>query len=189
LQSSKVIRQRSTLLRRFAGYITLERTVLITRRQTTFWEFSEPPQKVRVHFKEKTEWRFSSVEVPGFEVTESHPVLMDYELPSEVIWANSRAEDPELLFQALCERLAPWVAPWREVRSLFNMMADPVDILRCGYGQLMSGPASFLEEARTMIEAAGVKTQHAIYKPEGGMKALVAGPNYVLARDFRVEAL
>jgi hypothetical protein len=163
--------------------------VLITRRQTTYWEFFEPPQKFRVHFQGKYEWRFVSAEVPSFEVTESHPVLMDYELPSAVIWANSRASDPQELFLAICERLAPLVAPWREVRTLFNTMADPVDILRCGYGQLMSGPAPYVEEARALIEAAGVKIQHAVYKPQGGMKALVAGPNYVLARDFRVEAL
>jgi len=163
--------------------------VQITRRQTTYWDFSEPPRTFRVHFQGKSEWCFVSREVPSFEVTDSHPVLMGYELPGAVIWTNSRASDPEQLFHALCEHLAPRVVPWREVRTLFNTMADPVDILRCGYGQLMSGPAPFLEEARTLLEAAGVKIQHAVYKPEGGMKALVAGPNYVLARDFRVEVL
>ncbi|RYH20137.1 MAG: hypothetical protein EON54_26630 [Alcaligenaceae bacterium] len=162
--------------------------MVISRRQTTFWEFTAAARTQRVHFVRKFEWRFVTPEVPGFQIVTSHPVLIHHQYAFAKLYATSACIDADRLAVELDDLVGQEVGGWRQHNEFFNCLASPADVLRIGYGLIAHGPAPLITQMRSLLADEGVGTLFEQYeRTSGTMKALLAGNSYVLAQDFHVE--
>ena len=120
-------------------------SLLISHRQTSFWDFSSSTETVRVHFLQKQEQSFASPECDDFRVVSEHPVLLDYLDAWSDVYLASAASQPEAVLEHLAAEIALIVSPWRSSESYFNDLVDPQDLLRDGSGLLIRAPQTIVE--------------------------------------------
>lgn len=160
----------------------------ITRRQTTYWDFVDTERRFRIHFLGKQEHRFSHEEVASFEIVHDHPVLLEYRCRWNSLHVSSAPREPESLLRGLLDSLNQELSPWRNAASYFNHMAGPLSVLRHGYGLLFEGPEPLAEKLSGLLEGSRVEFLRLPGRPaRWPMQAFIAGRNYVVAREFRVE--
>jgi hypothetical protein len=162
--------------------------LLISHRQTTYWDFSGSKETLRVHFLQKQEQSFVSPECEDFRVVSEHPVLLDYSEAWSYVYLASAASQPERVLEDLAAEIASIVAPWRSSEGYFNDMVDPVDLLRDGSGLLLSAPQTIVERACAVLD--GAEVRYSVLpgqSPRQAMQALIAGQNFVVAGQFSAE--
>jgi hypothetical protein len=160
----------------------------ITLRQTTFWDFLCAEGVSRVHFKGKREFRVAEDDVASFEVLSDHPLLGHYTEGHTAIYVAGASLQPDHALAELEEAVLSATAGWRYTEPYLN--AASLAVLTSGYGMLFSGPESIgklvgavlakLEVEFTVLPAGGAP------KP---MQLLLAGGNFVIASEFRIEKL
>jgi hypothetical protein len=163
-------------------------TARITRRQTTFWELVDSSGDFRVHFAHKQEQHFVSPDCDDFGVMVDHPVLLDYSERWSSIYVASPATDPNQVLERIASVVAPVVGPWRTSNDYLNRQSTPVNLLQRGAGLLLHAPDPIVALVRPILDAAGVKcTVLPHLASRWPMKALVAGRNFVVAKEFQVQ--
>ena len=160
----------------------------ISHRQTTFWDFTGPGGTQRVHFLQKQEQSFVSPECDGFAVVTQHPALLNYQHPWSSIYISSAPPEPAGMLDDVTSRIASVVAPWRRGSDYFNNLVDPLTLLREGSGLFVHAPQPLAALGCAALDAAAVAYSVQPSRPLGApMQALIAGPNFVVAREFRIE--
>jgi hypothetical protein len=159
----------------------------IVRRQTTYWDLAGDGRSLRVHFLDKQEYCFVQAEVPSFEITDDHPLLIPHKDPWQSVYISASLQQPEAFHHSLLAVLNAELSPWRRAETYFNRQADPISILRDGYGLLFEGPSPLAEILSSWLTEYHVASKSfTSLKSRGPMRAFVAGRNYVIAREFRV---
>ena len=163
-------------------------TVRISHRQSTYWDFSEAGETTRVHFSHKEEHSFVAVECDEFHIASDHPVLLDYREEWRSVYLASTASQPEATRENISAEITGIVGAWRPSMHYFNDQVDPLELLRGGSGLLVEAPKSIADRACAALERDGVSYTVLSSRPSRPpMRALIAGPNFVVARDFRTE--
>lgn len=167
------------------------RSMRIVKRQTTYWDFQDDHGVRRFHFIGKAEQHISETEVAEFTVVTEHPVLIDYEHAWRTIYLGAHGLDPESVLAHLALLVSAEVGPWRPLAHYLNPDVDALLLLRSGHGMIARAPEPLAVPIFTYLVQAGFRpTSHlevAMRPPS--MSALVAGGNFVVARQFRIEAL
>ena len=162
-------------------------TLCISHRQTSYWDFSGPEETVRVHFLQKQEQSFVSPDCDSFRVVSEHPVLLDYQEAWTSVYLASAAIRPDAVLEDLAAAISSLVAPWRSSESYFNDLVDPLELLRDGSGLLIRAPQSIADRVTAVLDAAGVRYSSIPSQlSQAPMQALIAGVNFVVARQFNV---
>jgi hypothetical protein len=161
--------------------------LLITCRQTSFWEFLGQDVTSRVHFRHKAEWHNDQNEVPSFEILDEHPLLIDYTEPWGSIYVARPAAESEAVVRAVTQAVVSISGGWRDASAYLNDGYAHAN-LEDGSGQLMRGPLPYIQAACAILDAAGVRySQIKSHGPSGPKRALIAGRNWVVAESFRVS--
>jgi hypothetical protein len=161
--------------------------VRITKRQTTYWDLDTEHGPIRVHFHNKKEHRFVSPAADAFEVTASHPVLLNYSEPwSQLSIVGSSADAAEVI-GALASVGSTILKPWRNLAEYLNPSVTPTELIQAG-GVLLDAPDSLVSPISLALTGVGVchtliRSRPAAQAP----KALIVGRNFVVAEDFQVE--
>jgi hypothetical protein len=160
----------------------------IAKRQSTYWDFVGPDSTVRAHFVDKKESSFVSPDCDSLDVVSDHPVLLDYRDSWIAIYLASRPVQPAALLGNLAGAVASVVGPWRSPSAYFNAQMDPLALLQKGAGQLACAPQTVAEKLCLALDEWGAAytaiPSHAGTWP---MQAIVAGPNFIVARSFRLD--
>lgn len=161
----------------------------ITRRQSTFWDFTSPERLIRVHFMGKKEFGFVEPAAPDLRFEERHPLLADYSNAWMQIFVSSPAAEPVLLLQRICESVSAITGQWRSFAH-YRKNSVALEILALGYGALGGLPITIASVIASLLAAEGVRfTVLPSHGPSGEFQALIAGRNWVVAESFRVEEL
>jgi hypothetical protein len=161
----------------------------VRKRQSTFWDFESPEHTQRVHFIGKLEHHFVSNYAEDIEITDDHPVLVNYQHPWTEIYIAAKPARPGELAVELLQAVQSQLDGWRAPAEYFNRDVAPRKLLEGGYGLLFSGPEPLAAVVRQTLSAAEVRfTSLPRKRLEHQARALVAGTNFVVARDFRNEA-
>ena len=159
----------------------------ISHRQTTYWDFSGPEETVRMHFLQKQEQSFVSPDCDSFRVVSEHPVLLNYLETWTSVYLASAAIRPDAALEDLAAAISSVVAPWRSSESYFNDLADPLELLRDGSGLLIRAPQSIAIKVTAVLDANGAcYSSIPSSSSQAPMQALIAGANFVVARQFNV---
>jgi len=159
----------------------------IVKRQTTYWDLAGCGRSLRVHFLDKQEHCFVQAEVPSFEITDDHPLLLPYKHPWQSVYISASLQQPEAFLHGLLAALNAELSPWRSAEIYFNRHVDAISILRNGYGFLFEGPSPLAEILSKWLTKCHVASKtFASLKSRWPMRVFVAGGNYVIAREFRV---
>lgn len=161
----------------------------VRRRQSTFWDFESPEHTQRVHFIGKLEHHFVSNHAEHIEITDDHPVLVNYQHPWTEIYISAKPAKPGELAVELLQAIQSQLGGWRAPAEYFNRDVAPRQLLEGGYGLLFSGPEPLAAVVRQALSTAEVRfTALPCKRLERQARALVAGKNFVVAKDFRNEA-
>jgi hypothetical protein len=161
----------------------------VHRRQSTFWDFESPTHTERVHFIGKLEHYFVSNRAEYIEITDDHPVLVNYQHPWTEIYISAKPARPGELAVELLQAVQSRLGGWRAPAEYFNRDVAPRQLLEGGYGLLFSGPEPLAALVRQALNSAEVRfTALPCKRLEHQARALVAGKNFVVAKDFRNEA-
>jgi hypothetical protein len=161
----------------------------ILQRQSTFWDLEDGDGLVRVHFVGKEEFNFSHRFADSFAIIDDHPVLLDYRVAWASIFVSGSAPSPEQTMALVERTIEPLLSGWRSAYSYLTA-TDPLRMLREGYGQFLNGPEPIASAAAAVLSANGVPIKVLAGRaPRWPRRALVAGANFVIATDFRVESV
>ena len=150
--------------------------------------FAGPDGPMRVHFDHKQEQSFVTAECDDITLASDHPVLLDYRHEWISVYLASAASSPETLLEDLAAEIAAVVGSWRSTTTYFNSNVDPLELLRSGSGLLLEAPRPISERLCATLESAAVRHTAIRARPaQWPMQALIAGPNFVVAKGFRVE--
>jgi hypothetical protein len=158
----------------------------IRRRQSTFWDFESTERTLRVHFIGKLEHHFVSNHAEHLEITEEHPVLINYRNPWTEIYVSSKALNPGKLSVELLHSIQVVLGVWRSPSEYFNREVKLRVLLEGGLGLLFVGPEPLAAKVQEVLQESEVRfTALPSKRSEQQVKALVAGKNFVVANDFR----
>lgn len=161
----------------------------ITRRQSTFWDFTGSELVARVHFIAKKEFGFVESSVPEFRFEEQHPLLVDYGSGWTQIFVSSPAAQPALLLEKIDQSIKSESQQWRSLAG-YREPDVALEVLTCGYGSVCSVPDSIAGGIASLLREGGVRfTAISSHGPSGNFRAMIAGRNWVVAEFFRVEEL
>lgn len=161
----------------------------VRRRQSTFWDLESPEHTRRVHFIGKLGHHFVSDIAESVEIKDGHPVLVNHQHPWTQLYISSRPERPGDLAAELLRAVPSELGPWRSPAQYFNRDFELRLLLEGGFGLLFSGPEPLAAKVRQVLGAAEVGFTALPRKhPEQQARALIAGRNFVVAKDFRSEA-
>ena len=161
----------------------------IRKRQSTFWDFQSPEHTQRVHFIGKLEHHFVSTHAETVEIKDVHPVLMNYQHPWVEIYISTKPKRPGEVAAELLHTVQGELGAWRSPAEYFNQDVEPRVLLEGGFGLLFSGPAPLAAKVRQFLTEAEVRfTALPRKRQEQQARALIAGKNFVVAKDFRNEA-
>ena len=161
----------------------------VRRRQSTFWDFESPEHTQRVHFIGKLEHHFVSSHAEDIQITDDHPVLVNYQHPWTEIYISAKPARPGELAVELLQAVQSQLGGWRAPAEYLNRDVAPRPLLEGGYGLLFSGPEPLAAVVRQALSTAEVRfTALPCKRLEHQARALVAGKNFVVAKDFRYEA-
>lgn len=156
--------------------------------QATYWEFTDASGRCRVHFIEKQEHCFVSDECQGFEILCSHPVLMDYEHSWSSVYVSSPLADPESIWVELKAAANNCTGSWRKPRHYFNQRFSGCEVLRGGLGMLADAPVPIAVQFAAILVKANISHHVLPSRPaRQPSKALIAGQNFVVALDYKIE--
>lgn len=161
----------------------------IARRQTTFWDLRQNGGIVRIHFVGKEEFRFVEPCVSSFSIVDEHAVLINYQFAWESIYLAGPVAAFDEVLGHLTKAIEARVEGWRPATVYLNPFGAE-RILREGYGQLVAAPSPVAETCRTVLNGAEARFSSLPGRPSRWPRqALIAGPNYVVAKSFRVEVI
>jgi hypothetical protein len=161
----------------------------IRKRQSTFWDFECPERTQRVHFIGKLEHHFVSNHAEHLEITDEHPVLINYRHPWVEIYISSKPRNPGKLAVELLHAIQAELGVWRSPSEYFNRDVKPSALLEGGLGLLFSGPEPLAAKVQQALHEAEISfTALPRKRREQPVKALIAGRNFVVATDFRDAA-
>jgi hypothetical protein len=161
---------------------------LITRRQSTFWDFVDAERALRVHFKGKKDFRAAQDEVASIQVVSQHPLLLDYQEPHASIYVAGVGGNPSMILSELREALLAATLRWRDASTYLNAASEAV--LADGYGMLFRGPESLGKIVVAILSNAQIS--HSLLpsgRPTVPVQVMVAGDNWVIAEQFLFEEL
>jgi len=162
---------------------------VITRRQSTFWEFAGPDVLRRVHFIAKKEFAFVQPVAPELRFEDDHPLLTDYSHGWVQIFVSSPAARPKDVLAQLDESIRDHSRQWRSLAA-YRAVDAALAVLRDGYGSLGGMPIPIAAAISSILTGSGVRfTTLGSHGPRGQFQALTAGANWVVAESFRVEEL
>jgi len=146
------------------------------------------PSKFRIHFRGKREFSLNKGRFTKFQLFEKHPLLINFIEPMVTVHLASYVSNKEK-FRSELEAIAYQIFNgWRSFEDYLNMPLDK--FLEKSYGILMSAPKTFAESVVQMAERDNVKLIiHDYYKQTANPFVICFDENYVIADDFRVEAL
>lgn len=158
----------------------------IGRRQTTYWDLHADEGGVaRAHFSGKQEARFVAAEYDRVILAGAHPLLLDYEQPWRGLFVtNARGCGPLLVHEI---EIAVRVAThgWRRASEYLGAVAA---VLSHGNGLLLRAPATIASRVAEVVRNHGATTSLLDDCPaRAGYRALLMGPNFIVARAFRFE--
>jgi hypothetical protein len=163
----------------------------IVVRQTTYWEVeSREGARYRIHFRDKAELAFAGAEYSSIEIHDRHPLLVQYEAPHRSLYFTGTPLGPRSVAEEIERAIRAESAAWRGMHEYTGSTEAVERLLSAGHGMLMSAPEPVCFTAARVLEAAGVQCSivgHAPARP--GMRALVLGRSYVVARGFAFEQL
>jgi hypothetical protein len=161
----------------------------IRRRQSSFWDFESPEHTQRVHFIGKLEHHFVSNHAERIEISDEHPVLLNYQHPWNEIYISSEPAKAGELTVELLRTVQSELGAWRSPAEYFNRDVELRQLLEGGFGLLFSGPDPLAAKVRHALSEAEVRfTALPLKRREQQVRALVTGKNFVVANDFRNEA-
>lgn len=161
----------------------------VTRRQTTFWDFTDSKVTTRVHFIGKKEHGFTQPAVAGYSIETEHPLLADYSNGWTQIFVSAPAADPGLLVAKIEEAVRGASEQWRTLAT-YREASVTLDVLSTGYGALGGFPIPMATSIAAILSREGIgHTTLPSFGPRGQFQALIAGKNWVVAEHFRVEEL
>jgi hypothetical protein len=167
----------------------LSRGGQIVRRQTTFWDVQTVHgSMVRVHFERKVEFEFVAPTFEHAEVTSRHPLLIEYEHPSDDLYVAAPVADPEEVLATLRSITAIHFARWGSLKRYLNDQVSAERVLRGGYGLLLRGPRGFVRDAAIACDRLGMQStvlQGAAPDRSEQLRALLLGSSFVIAHAFR----
>lgn len=160
----------------------------IVRRQTTFWDVRRQDGTVeRIHFLGKEEFGFADAHVPSFSIVEEHHVLIDYQFDWHGVYLAGPVANFEDVRDQLELSIEKTLGGWRSATRYFNEYGAE-RILRSGHGKLLDAPRPLVEVCSEVLDTAGVRFNCLPGRPaRWPRRALIAGPNFVVAKSFRVE--
>jgi hypothetical protein len=161
----------------------------VRRRQSSFWDFESPEHTQRVHFIGKLEHHFVSNHAERIEITDEHPVLLNYQHPWTDIYVSVKPPNPNELADELLQAVQAELGGWRSPAEYFNQAFETRLLLEGGFGLLFTGPEPLADTVRRALDTAEVRFTALPRKFQRQQaRALVAGKNFVVAKDFRNEA-
>lgn len=157
----------------------------IVRRQTTYWDLApHTGGRFRVHFKDKTELAFAGADYETVELAAKHPLLLDYEDPWRDAFVAGTPINPRELTDRLDQQLRALTEGWRELAD-YATPEWAIGRLTEGHGLLMRAPLRVGLLAREVFSQAGVRVSLLGQAPaQTGMRALIMGRSFVIAREF-----
>ncbi len=160
---------------------------VISRRQTTFWDFTDAHRTSRVHFEGKSEWHYSQEIVPAFNVVDEHPLLLDYIAPWSDLYVSEASSDSATVVASIGGVVSTLVNGWRPASHYLNDGYAHA-ALEDGYGLLLRAPQPIVEAAQSVLDRHAARySEVPLHGARGPMRALIAGPNWVIADSFRTE--
>jgi hypothetical protein len=159
----------------------------VTRRQTTFWELRHDGGLDRIHFHGKEEFAFVGASAASYSIIEKHAVLIDYAFAWENIYIARPVAAPEQILMEITAAIDCRVEGWRSAARYLNAFGAE-RVLRDGFGQLLAAPIPIADVSKSVLGAASAQFTSLPGGPSRWPRqALIAGPNFVVARSFRVE--
>jgi hypothetical protein len=169
----------------------------VARKQTTFWDLGiasqeqKPLTRVRIHFSQKTEFRYPHGSFSTLELSDTHPLLPDYrEAHASIYLARQAADPPHVLAQLelVVERVTHG---WRNLSRYANPLCDPLVLLRDGHGKLLEAPITLAARLSAVLEEDDVRftVLKGSHVAGSHLKALTLGDGFVVAHEFGVERL
>jgi hypothetical protein len=160
---------------------------VISSRQTTFWDFTDEHRTSRVHFRGKSDWHYSQEIVPAFNVVDEHPLLLDYVARWSDLYVSRAASDGATIVASISGAASALVNGWRPASHYLNDGYAHA-ALEDGYGLLLRAPQPIVEAAKSVLEHHNARySEVPLHGPRAPMRALIAGPNWVIAGGFRIE--
>jgi hypothetical protein len=161
----------------------------IVFRQSTYWDVrAATGATYRVHFRYKVEFAFTTAAYPSIELTDRHPLLVQYDEPFRSLYFSGTPLRASAAADELEHAIRDMSQSWRALRD-YAGSADAVERrLRAGHGMLMEAPQSVCAVAARVLEAEGVQSSilgNAPSRP--GKRVLLLGPNFVIASGFAFE--
>ena len=160
---------------------------IISSRQTTFWDFTNEHRTSRVHFVGKVESHYSQEIIPAFNVVDEHPLLLDYAAPWLNLYVSSVTRDGAAVIASIGGAVSASVGGWRPASHYLNG-GYAQTVLEEGFGLLLRAPQPIVEAVKSVLEHHDVSySEVPLHGPRAPMRALIAGPNWVIADRFRTE--
>jgi len=159
----------------------------ITTRQSTYWDFKNSSELVRIHFIGKEEFCFTSAATSGFSIRVEHPLLLDYQLSWNRVYISDKSEKSSTVLREIGNVWEPLLQGWRSPLLYMNDVGPEI-MLSEGHGQLLDAPEPLAALAVEILAKHGIRsTVCSGYGHLKALKVLVAGRNFVIAKDFRIE--
>jgi hypothetical protein len=140
-----------------------------------------------VHFRRKSEWHYSQQIVPAFDVVDEHPLLLDYVARWSELYVSRAADDSATIVASIVGAASTLVNSWRPASHYMNDGYAHA-VLEDGYGLLLRAPQPIVEAAKSVLDHHNVcYSELPLHRPKESKRALIAGPNWVIADGFRIE--
>lgn len=161
----------------------------IVRRQTTYWEVRGANDAVcRIHFRNKVEAVFASVDYSSIELAVRHPLLVQYDEPVRSLYFSGTALRPTIVAERLERVIRDMSKTWRGLADYAGNIDSVGRQLQGGHGMLMKAPESVCAAVSAALEGEGVRTSTlGSATARSGKRALVLGRSYVIANAFAFE--
>lgn len=167
----------------------------ITVAQSTFVEIICGDQtaggRFRVHYKHKQEVRLKpGARFESLEMCTDHPLLIEYQEPSDVVYLDSRVADRRRFISLLERAAAEHFGHWRTLYSYVNAAYSNrfEEFFDEGFGIMMDSPRSFTKRVLAIAQAEGVDLHIQPGAPKDKVPQLMLlGEFFVIADGFRVE--
>ena len=169
--------------------------VTLLKFQTTYLLIQAPQKQIKVNLIGKEEFHLSKQTSGNFQVLDNSPLLLDYNEPMAEMYINSKPQDPDLLMfkiKSIIETITEGRRNWLRYITIKNInfgLENFQKNVRSGSGFLLNAPLSIARGIELMCSEIGVKTKSFISTLEiVPKKILTIGPNYVIAKEFRISA-
>ncbi|MEK7856438.1 MAG: hypothetical protein AAB288_10130, partial [Acidobacteriota bacterium] len=130
--------------------------------QSTFVEIEcdggERKSRLKIHYKGKQEANVKPAAFHGMEILDSHPLLFQYNEPSETIYLSSRVQEKRSFISLLEGSALKHFKGWRTLYSYVNpgFTERLEELLDEGFGILMDAPKSFADQVLSIAKSVGV---------------------------------